>query len=107
HDGDASYMPPDGTTAVFVGDFIDRGPGNERTLAIVRRMIEANRARAVFDVTGRKVRTLARGVFLAGEQDVVWDGVDERGRAVPSGVYLVRLDAGGEVGVSRKVQLVR
>lgn len=62
---------------------------------------------AVFDVTGRKVRTLASGVFLAGEQDVVWDGVDARGRAVPSGVYLVRLDAGSDAGVSRKVQLVR
>ncbi|MBD3221488.1 M28 family peptidase, partial [bacterium] len=62
---------------------------------------------AVYDLMGRKVRTLASGVFLAGEQAVTWDGVDERGRAVPSGVYMVRLRTGDEGGASRKVQLVR
>jgi hypothetical protein len=34
-------------TAIFVGDFIDRGPGQRRTLALVRAMIDAGTARAV------------------------------------------------------------
>jgi hypothetical protein len=34
-------------TAIFVGDFIDRGPGQLRTLEIVRAMLDAGAARAV------------------------------------------------------------
>ncbi len=51
----------------------------------------------VFDVLGRRVRTLARGErFAAGPQSLRWDGRDDAGRAVGSGVYFVRLktDAG-------------
>jgi hypothetical protein len=47
----------------------------------------------IFDVTGRLVRTLADGVREAGQHTLRWDGVDENGRRVPSGVYFVRLSA--------------
>jgi hypothetical protein len=61
---------------------------------------------AVYDLAGRKVVTVASGIFLAGVQEVVWRGVDGAGRAVPSGTYLVRLrTADGSTG--RTVQLVR
>jgi len=62
---------------------------------------------AIHDVAGRKVATVASGVFLAGEQTVTWNGLDDRGQAAPSGVYLVRLETADGAAVSRKVQLVR
>ncbi len=44
----------------------------------------------VFDPRGRRVRTLVEGRLEAGRHDLVWDGTDDAGRAVSSGVYFVR-----------------
>lgn len=46
---------------------------------------------AVFDVTGRKVRILFDGPVPAGSFRATWDGRDERGRPVASGMYYVKL----------------
>jgi hypothetical protein len=51
----------------------------------------------VYDVTGRKVVTLADRLFAAGPQSVTWRGRDERGRGMSSGVYLVRMRSEGRV----------
>jgi len=51
----------------------------------------------IFAVTGRRIATLATGLQRAGELRVSWDGRDEEGRAMPSGVYLARLEAGSDV----------
>jgi len=49
----------------------------------------------VYDVKGRLIRILADGVsFAAGEQTLSWDGRNDAGRSVASGVYLVRLESG-------------
>jgi hypothetical protein len=48
---------------------------------------------AVYDVQGRRVRTLARGSFDPGRRHVRWDGRDDRGNPVASGVYMYRLIA--------------
>jgi hypothetical protein len=49
----------------------------------------------VFDLRGRRVRTLVDGVREVGVHRADWDGRDQRGVPVASGVYLVRLQAGG------------
>jgi len=46
---------------------------------------------AVFDLAGRQVATLAEGQFAAGQHSVDWNGQDERGHAVSSGTYFVRM----------------
>jgi Ca-activated chloride channel homolog len=49
----------------------------------------------VYDVLGRCIRTLVHGEHQAsGLHEVVWDGRDERGSDVSSGVYFYRLTAG-------------
>ena len=61
---------------------------------------------AVYSAAGRLVRTLFEGRTRAGLSEVVWDGDDGAGRAVPSGVYFFRID--GERGsASRKVVIAR
>ena len=57
---------------------------------------------SIFDARGRLVRRLR----AAGAPVLRWDGTDEAARPLPSGVYLVRAQAGERV-VSRKVVLVR
>ena len=44
---DGAYRHPEGRTALFLGDLIDRGPGQVACVDIVRRMIDAGRARSV------------------------------------------------------------
>jgi hypothetical protein len=51
----------------------------------------------IFDVGGRLVRTLMDANVAAGAGRLVWDGRGEMGRALPAGVYLLRLDAGRAV----------
>ena len=49
----------------------------------------------IYDVKGRMVRALVRDELqAAGPQEVPWDGRDEKGRSVASGVYFYRLEAG-------------
>lgn len=61
---------------------------------------------AVYDVTGRLVRTLADRTFGPGPQRVSWDGRTDTGAEAASGVYLVRLEAGGSAD-TRKAVLLR
>lgn len=60
---------------------------------------------AVHDQQGRRLRSLVRGSLSAGEHTWRWDGRDDRGRRLPSGVYFVTLEAGG-VRLSRRVTVV-
>ena len=45
----------------------------------------------IFDVLGKRVRTLERSGMAAGDRAITWDGKDDWGRAVASGVYHVRM----------------
>jgi hypothetical protein len=50
---------------------------------------------AIHSVDGRRVRTLARGIFEAGEHAVTWEGTDDHGAPVRPGLYFARLDVAG------------
>ena len=60
----------------------------------------------IHSVTGQLVRTLVSGVMGTGEHAVVWDGTDDAGRAVASGVLVYRLQSGNKVQV-RRLTLLR
>ncbi len=60
----------------------------------------------ITDLRGRHVRTLASGTLAAGAHRAVWTGQDDRGRPVPSGVYLARLQAAGTVQ-SQRLSLIK
>jgi hypothetical protein len=57
---------------------------------------------AVYDVNGRRVRTLVDGPMVPGSFEVVWDGRSDGGAATAAGVYFVRLLTPGEK-LSRKI----
>ncbi len=59
----------------------------------------------VFDTNGRRVRTLVDAFLPAGAREVVWRGRDAAGRPVASGVYFVRIEAGGRVVTRRTVHM--
>ena len=61
---------------------------------------------AVYDVAGRRVTSLIDRRMDAGTHRALWDGTDETGRTVASGVYFLRLDACGQTR-QRKAVLLR
>lgn len=61
---------------------------------------------AVYDLMGRRVRTLAQGLYTSGSHLVQWDGRNDRGQAASSGLYLVRLESEGQSQV-KKMYLIR
>ena len=58
---------------------------------------------AVFDVNGRRVRTLVQGPVDAGEHGVSFALADGQGRPLSMGLYFVRLEAGGRTLTTRLV----
>jgi hypothetical protein len=59
----------------------------------------------VFDATGRAVRHLYAGIQPSGEHAVTWDGRDDTGAGLSSGVYHVRVAAAGQSGTQKIVLL--
>jgi flagellar hook assembly protein FlgD len=60
----------------------------------------------IHDAAGRVVRSVVTGPQAAGPGAWVWDGRDDAGRPAASGVYYVRLTAGGKV-LTQKATLVK
>lgn len=60
----------------------------------------------VFNVLGQKVRTLANEFSKAGYKRVEWDGTDDNGSSVASGVYLYRMTA-GDFSETKKMLLLK
>ena len=60
----------------------------------------------VRDLSGRLVRTLAKGMFAAGLHTTAWDGRDARNVSVPNGVYFMEARTAGQRAVT-KIAVVR
>jgi hypothetical protein len=59
----------------------------------------------IYDVTGSLVRTMVNDNRVAGEYSVVWNGQNDKGVRVSSGVYIYRIEAGNFMQTRRMVVL--
>jgi len=62
---------------------------------------------SVFNLAGQQVVNLAEGAREAGMYAIYWDGRDDDGRSLASGVYLYRLRVGKQQVLTRKLLLLR
>ncbi|HPS38640.1 MAG TPA: T9SS type A sorting domain-containing protein [Candidatus Cloacimonadota bacterium] len=60
----------------------------------------------IYNVRGQLVKTLANGILDSGRHNLVWNGLDEAGQPVSSGMYFSRLSYGNHTE-SRKMMLVK
>jgi len=59
---------------------------------------------AIFDASGRRVKTLTDGEQKAGEWSITWDGTDDSRRMLPRGTYFCQLRAGEFTALRKMVK---
>lgn len=82
-------------------------PFNPRTEIRFRLLSNADVSVRILDARGRHVRTLASGIHRAiGDASLTWDGADDQGRPMTSGVYYCEVVVGGN-RTTRKLNLLK
>ena len=81
-------------------------PFNPSTTIQFRMARPAHITLSVFDISGRRVRTLASDWADAGNHEFLWDGCDQSGKPIASGTYFARLESGDGV-TTRRMNLIR
>jgi len=95
-----------GVPSARVALFVAPNPFNPRTTISFSSEMSGPAEISTFDMVGRRVRRLWSGIAGPDTQNILWDGRDDSGHEIPSGVYFVRAKGvfGSEV---RKVTLLR
>jgi hypothetical protein len=106
-DADAASVPAAGREPHNDVMLVRTAPNPFRERTVVEFTVEGAHSAelAVYDVTGKLVKTLLSGRVAAGVQSAHWDGTDSRGRRVSPGVYLFRLEAGGHQAIQKATLL--
>ena len=68
---------------------------------------EAEVELAVYSLSGQQVTTLVPGWRQAGDYTLTWDGVDDAGRELASGLYMYRIQMGSQQVWARRLVLIR
>ena len=61
---------------------------------------------SIFDMNGRLVRQLNLGVLSGGLHKVLWDGKNNLGNELSSGIYMAVLEVGGKINI-QKISLIK
>ena len=59
----------------------------------------------IFNILGHEIKTYQVGIKSAGRYELIWNGIDEEGNYVPSGIYLYRLTAGEFIDTKKMLLL--
>jgi hypothetical protein len=80
-------------------------PFNPSTTIAVRMQKPGQAALVVYNATGQKVKTLFQGQLQAGQNDFTWNGTNDAGAQVASGMYFYQLQAAGIVQTKSMILL--
>jgi len=62
---------------------------------------------SIYNIKGQIIRTLANNNFTKGSHSIIWNGDDQSGKSVSSGVYLYKLNLNGKTESTRKCLLLK
>jgi len=103
---DATDVPYEAPAASLVLDQNYPNPFNPATTITFTAPADGRAVLRVYDVQGKLVKTMLDGVVHRGNVTVRWDGTDDGGRKVATGVYFYELRVGSE-RASRKMILLK
>ncbi len=81
-------------------------PFNAGTLIGYDLKVDSHVELCIYDILGKKIATLVNNEQFAGEKQITWNGFDDEGRSVASGVYFYKLSADG-ISETRQMMLVK
>lgn len=106
-DFQSTPAPPSVVSGVRLASPVPNPFNPRTTLALEVGQVPAVVSLTVFDMRGRRVRSLLESQLVGGPSvQVTWDGMDDSGVPVPSGTYFFRMESGKTVDVVKGV-LVR
>ncbi|MCF7793892.1 MAG: T9SS type A sorting domain-containing protein [Candidatus Cloacimonetes bacterium] len=91
-------------TAKLIGNYPN--PFNPVTNILFSLSIEQEIELEIYNMKGQLVRNLVQGQFTAGNHSITWDGKDDSGKSVSSGLYFYKLIATDQV-ISKKMLLLK
>ena len=62
---------------------------------------------SIFNINGQKIKTLTHDEFIKGNHSLIWNGNDNFGNSVSSGVYLYKLKVNGKIVAMKKCLLLK
>lgn len=68
---------------------------------------DSNVELSIYNMKGQIIKTLAHNEFTKGKHSIIWNGDDELGRPVSSGVYLYKLNVNGKTEAVKKCLLLK
>jgi hypothetical protein len=102
----APIVPSPASAKVTELSSVHPNPFNPQTTVSYSLAADARVRVAIYDVRGAMVRLLVDDSQSAGSHHAVWDGVDDSGRPMGSGIYFVRMTA-GSVQETRKIVMLK
>ena len=69
-------------------------PFNAKSVMTIWLGSEAHVQADVYDISGKLIRTIENNTLPGGYHKLIWDGTDDEGKTMPSGVYMVRISIG-------------
>jgi hypothetical protein len=60
---------------------------------------------AIYDLGGRKIRTLVNGLYQPGNYNFLWNSIDDFGQKVPSGIYIYQLKTSNDISTKKMILL--
>ena len=61
----------------------------------------------IYNIKGQKIKTLSKNEYTKGNHSIVWNGVDDSGKEVSSGIYYYKLNVNGKTNAVQKCLLLK
>ena len=82
-------------------------PFNPTTTISYNLIEDSNVKLSIYNLKGQRIKQLVDDYLLAGQHSMAWDGTDNTGKPVSSGIYLYKLKAGGRYTSTKKMILLK
>jgi hypothetical protein len=100
-----NYQIPETEKSVLISNYPN--PFNPSTTIEFSIQNDSHIELSIYNIKGQKIKTLAYNEFTKGFHSIIWNGDNEFGRSVSSGLYLYKLNVNGKIEAVKKCLLLK